>query len=453
MKKLIQAIKTFFQKIWSIIDRFIVFPLTKLVLKISTYFEQSSRKIENWLSQADTLLFISLFIAIVAFIVVDQKILGFSQSSAEVLKNQPIEVKYNEEAYVIEGIPESVDITIIGNATDLYIAKQSPSNGVKLDLSDLKPGQHKIALNYTQAVGTAVDYTVNPAVANITIYQKISETKILNYDILNQEKLDTKYAISSVKLESDRVVIKGAEKELKKVATVKALIDVNNFVKQEVGTMTLKDIALKAYDEKGNVVDVEILPNKITAELEITSSSKELPIKVIPKGEVAFGKAISNIKLSESKVTVYGNEEALASLEYIPLEINVEGLTENREYKMELTKPVGIKMMSVNNVTVNVSLDTVSNRDIEGVSVEYINIDEEKYNIQAASAEDRTITVSLKGVASVIEEIEATDIKAYIDLTGYTEGTHEVEVKVEGTDPKIQYIAKTKKIKIKITKK
>jgi len=453
MKNLIQIIKTFLQKVWEVIDRFIIFPLTKLVLKISTYFEESSRKIENWLSKADTLLFISLFIAIVAFIVVDQKILVFSQSSAEVLKNQPIEVKYNEEAYVIEGIPETVDITIIGNATDLYIAKQSPSNGVKLDLSDLKPGQHKIALNYTQAVGTAVDYTVNPAVANITIYQKISETKILTYDILNQEKLDTKYAISSVKLESDRVVIKGAEKELKKVATVKALIDVNNFVKQEVGTMTLKDISLKAYDEKGNVVDVEILPGKITAELEITSSSKEVPIKVIPKGEVAFGKAISDMKLSETKVIVYGTEEVLATIEYIPIEISVEGLTENREYKMELTKPVGVKMMSVNNITINVKLDTVSNRDIENVSIEYINIDEDKYDLNAASAEDRAITVSLKGVSSVIEEMEASDIKAYIDLTGLTEGTHEVEVKVEGTDPKVQYIAKTKKVKIIITKK
>lgn len=453
MKNLIQIIKTFLQKVWEVIDRFIIFPLTKLVLKISTYFEESSRKIENWLSKADTLLFISLFIAIVAFIVVDQKILVFSQSSAEVLKNQPIEVKYNEEAYVIEGIPETVDITIIGNATDLYIAKQSPSNGVKLDLSDLKPGQHKIALNYTQAVGTAVDYTVNPAVANITIYQKISETKILTYDILNQEKLDTKYAISSVKLESDRVVIKGAEKELKKVATVKALIDVNNFVKQEVGTMTLKDISLKAYDEKGNVVDVEILPGKITAVLEITSSSKEVPIKVIPKGEVAFGKAISDMKLSETKVIVYGTEEVLATIEYIPIEISVEGLTENREYKMELTKPVGIKMMSVNNITINVKLDTVSNRDIENVSIEYINIDEDKYDLNAASAEDRAITVSLKGVSSVIEEMEASDIKAYIDLTGLTEGTHEVEVKVEGTDSKVQYIAKTKKVKIIITKK
>ena len=44
MKNLIQIIKTFFQKIWSIIDRFIIFPLTKLVLKISTYFEESSKK-------------------------------------------------------------------------------------------------------------------------------------------------------------------------------------------------------------------------------------------------------------------------------------------------------------------------------------------------------------------------------------------------------------------------
>lgn len=452
MKKMFQLIKSFFQKIWHVIDRFIIFPLTKLVVKISKYFDESGKKIENWLSKSNTLLFISLFLAIIVFVIVDQKILVFSQSSAEVLKNQPVEVKYNEEAYVIEGIPETVDITIIGNATDLYIAKQSPSNGVKLDLSDLKPGQHRITLNYSQAVGSAVDYTVNPAVANITIYQKISETRILTYDILNQEKLDSKYAIRNVKLESDRVVIKGAEYQIKKVATVKALIDVNNFVKQEVGTMTLNDITLKAYDENGNVVDVEILPNKISATLEISSSSKELPIRVIPVGEVAFGKAISNIQLSESSVMVYGNEEDLAALEYIPLEISVEGLTTDQEYKLELTKPVGVNMMSVNNVTVNITLDTATTRDVDDILIEYLNLDEEKYAIQAFSAEDRKISVSLQGVASVIEEIKAEDIHAYIDLSGYTEGTHEVDVIVEGTDTKVQYTAKTKKVRIIIQK-
>ena len=452
MKKTIQTIKAFLKKIWSIIDKFLILPITKIVLKFSGDYDKSGRALENWLSKKNTLLFISLFIAIVVFIVVDQKIIVFSQSSAEVLKNQPVEVKYNEEAYVIEGIPETVDITIIGNATEIYIAKQSPSNGVKLDLSGLKPGNHKISLDYSQAIGS-VDYTVNPAVANITIYQKVSESRTLTTDILNQEKLDSKLTIKSVSIENDEVVIKGAEKDVSKVANVKALIDINNFVKQEVGIMTVSDIPLKAYDEKGNVVDVEILPSKISANIELISSNKEVPIRVIPTGEVAFGYAISSITLSESSVVVYGTEEVLSSMEYLPVEIDVSELSSNRQYKIELTKPVGVKMLSVNNITIDVELAEEASKDIEDVKIEYLNLDEDKYNLQASSKEDRMITVNVKGVKSVIDNITADDINAYIDLEGYTAGTHEVEVIVTGTDLKIQYIAKTKKVSVIITEK
>lgn len=450
--KIVQTIKSFFKKIWTLIDKYIILPITKLVLRFNGDYDKNGRKLENWLSKKNTLLFISLFIAIVIFIIVDQKIIAFSQSSAEVLKNQVVEVKYNEEAYVIEGIPETVDITIIGNATEIYIAKQSPSNGVKLDLSGLKPGNHKISLDYSQAIGS-VDYSVNPAVANITIYQKVSESRILTTDILNQEKLDNKLAIKNIEIEDDQVVIKGAEKDIKKVANVKALIDINNFVKQEEGIMTVSDIPLKAYDEKGNVVEVEILPSKISANIELSSSNKEVPIKIIPKGEVAFGYAISSMTSSNTSVIVYGNEEILSTIEYIPLEIDVEGITGDREYKLELTKPVGVKMLSVNNITVDVKLAEEASKDIEDVKIEYLNLDEDKYNLQASSKEDRMITVNVKGVKSVIENITADDIKAYIDLKDYKEGTYEVEVTVTGSDLKAQYIAKTKKVNIIITKK
>lgn len=452
MKKLFKAIRNFFSKFVNIIDRIIILPVTKLILKFSGNYDKSGKKLENWLSKKNTLLFISLFISLIIFIIVDQKIIGFSQSSAEVLKNQSVEVKYNEEAYVIEGVPETVDITIIGNATEIYIAKQSPANGVKLDLSGLKPGKHKITLNYSQTIGS-VDYTVNPAVANITIYQKISEARTLTTDILNQEKLDSKLTIKDVNIENDQVVIKGAEYQIKKVANVKALIDINNFVKQEPGLMILKDIPLKAYDEKGNVVDVEILPAKIDAQIELSSSNKTVPIKVIPKGEVSFGYAIASIALNESSVAVYGTEEALATLEYLPVEIDISGLSANRQYKVELVKPVGVKMMSIGNVTIDVKLSEVTNRDIADVPIEYLNLDENIYNLQAATKQDRVVTVSLKGVKSVIETITAEDIKAYIDLKNYTAGSYEVDVKVEGTDLKVQYIAKTKKVKINITKK
>lgn len=452
MKKLFKTIRNFFSKFVNIIDRIIILPVTKLILKFSGNYDKSGKKLENWLSKKNTLLFISLFISLIIFIIVDQKIIGFSQSSAEVLKNQSVEVKYNEEAYVIEGVPETVDITIIGNATEIYIAKQSPANGVKLDLSGLKPGKHKITLNYSQTIGS-VDYTVNPAVANITIYQKISEARTLTTDILNQEKLDSKLTIKDVNIENDQVVIKGAEYQIKKVANVKALIDINNFVKQEPGLMILKDIPLKAYDEKGNVVDVEILPAKIDAQIELSSSNKTVPIKVIPKGEVSFGYAIASIALNESSVAVYGTEEALATLEYLPVEIDISGLSANRQYKVELVKPVGVKMMSIGNVTIDVKLSEVTNRDIADVPIEYLNLDENIYNLQAATKQDRVVTVSLKGVKSVIETITAEDIKAYIDLKNYTAGSYEVDVKVEGTDLKVQYITKTKKVKINITKK
>ena len=107
MKKIIQATKAFFKKIWSVIDKYIITPITKIVLRFTGNYDKSGRTLENWLSKKNTLLFISLFIAVIVFIIVDQKIIVFSQSSAEVLKNQPVEVKYNEEAYVIEGIPET----------------------------------------------------------------------------------------------------------------------------------------------------------------------------------------------------------------------------------------------------------------------------------------------------------------------------------------------------------
>lgn len=451
MKKTTNKNGNFFHKIGSFLDRKIIIPITKLILKITEKFDKSSRKFENWLSKTSTLLFISLIIAIIAFIVVDQKMLLFSESSAEVLKSQPIQVIMNEEAYVVEGLPETVDITLIGRKADLYFAKQSPSHDVVVDLTGLKPGTHRVNIKYNQALAS-IDYNVNPSTATVIIYPKISETRTLTYDLLNQDSLDSRLVIDDVSISTDKVVIKGAEYQLKKVATVKALIDINNLVKKEVGVTTINDIPLKAYDENGNVVDVEIVPDKINADITITSPSKELPIKVIPVGTVSFGKAISSIDTSETNVTVYGDEETLNSLTYIPVEIDVNDLKGNKQYKLELEKPVGIRYMSVNNITVNVGLDNSTSKELTGVDIKYRNL-ADGYTVQGISANDTTVAVTLKGVESVIKNISNDDVTAYLDLAGYGEGVHEVEVLVTGDDVKVEYVAKTMKVNIRITKK
>lgn len=449
--KIIKIIKRFIRKTSIFIDKKIVVPITKLVLLVTSKFDNNSRKFENLLSRNNTLLFISLFLAIVIFIVIDQKIIVFTDNAAEVLKNQPVTVIYNEEAYVVEGLPETVDITLIGSKTDLYIAKQSSSHEVTVDLNGLKPGTHKVNIEYNQNVGK-IDYMVNPSSATVIIYQKVSETRALSYDILHQDNLDSKLIIDSVNYSADKVVIKGAEHQLKNVASVKALVDINNLVTQEAGTVALKDVPLKAYDNDGNIIDVEMVPSKINVDINLTSPSKEVPIKIIPKGEVSFGLALDSIKSNEAKVTVYGEQSILDDLKYIPVEIDVSDLKENREYKMELSKPVGIRSMSVNNITVNVSLSSVSNKTIENIGIEPRNL-AENLKVQALDANSSLVAVTLKGVSSVVETITSDDIVAYIDLEGYAAGTYEVEVKVEGNDVRVQYASKTKKVKIKIVEK
>lgn len=449
MKK--NPIKKILEPIIKIFDKIIIVPITKVIITISKKFGDSGKNLEKFLSKSNNLLFISLALAVILFIVIDQKIIYYSESSAEVLSYQPVKAIYNEEAYVIEGLPESVDITLIGNKANLYIAKQSGTNEVTLDLTDLKAGTHKVEFKYNQGI-SSVDYKVNPSYATVIIHNKASLATTMTIDILNKDKLNNKLILNNINVEDDSVVVKGAEKQIKQVATVKALLDINNIPTQEIGKKTIKDVPLKAYDEDGNVVNVELVPAKVDVNVEISSPSKELPIKVIPKGNVAFGKAISTIKTSETKAIVYGEASSLEALNYIPVEIDVTDLAKNTEYKLEIPKPVGVKSMSVNNVTVNISLDNVSDKDINNVAIETKNLGSE-YKVNAVSSEDSFVQVNVKGVSSVIDQITADNITAYIDLQGYTEGEYDVDVNVEGTDLRVEYVSKTKKVKVKITKK
>ncbi len=448
--------KSFLYKLVRFIDKKIVTPTTKLIVKFTDKFGGTEKSLEGWLSKSNTLLFISLILAIVVFVAIDQKIIVFTNKTAEIIKDQPVDVIYNEEAYVVEGLPETVDITLMGSRSDLFIAKQSTTSKVSVDLTNLKTGSHKVNIEYSQPL-SSIEYSVNPAVATVNIYPKVSETKTLTTDILNQDSLDDKYTIENISPEIDQVVVKGTDDKnainsLTKVATVKALVDADKLNISEEGKTTLKDVPLKAYDKKGNVIDVEIVPNKINVELDIEAPSKTVPIKVIPKGDIEFGKAISSISMNVSQATVYASKKTLDNLEYIPVEIDVSGLQENKEYKLDLDKPQGVRAMSVNNITLKFTLGVATDKDINNVNIDVRNLDD-KYSVQGLSQDDIQVNVNVKGVSSVLNNITADDITAYIDLKDYEPGEYEVEVKVEGTDSRVNYVSKTKKVKVKVVEK
>ena len=451
IKKFCLALKRIVLGIINFVDRFIIVPVTKLILMFTENSNKNGMKFEQFLMKKNTLTFVSLILAILFFFLVDSKSIVLIETNAEVLYNQKVEAIYNSEAYVVEGLPKEADVVLIGRKVDLFLAKQLSNKAITVDISDLGIGTHKVNLTYENAI-TSIDYKVDPSTANITIYPKLSETRTVNVDVLNQDKIDSKLSISNVSIDDKDIIIKGAEHVLEKVSTVKALVDVSNIIEPSVGISTLKNVPLVAYDNKGNVVDVEMVPNEVTATISIISPSKELPIKIIPSGNVEFGKAISSISTSVNKVTVYGDEDVINNLQFIPITVDVSGMSSSKEFNALLTKPSGIRYISESSTVVKISLDTEVTTEVSGIQIEYNNLDS-NYKATAISRNDVETSVILKGTKSVLDNLDTSTIKATVDLSGLGIGDHEVDVVVSGDEVKVNYTPKTTKIKIRISKK
>ncbi len=448
------------QKIAKFFDKHVVVPITKVVLKITNGFDKSSHKLEGFLAKQSTLLFLSLFLSIILFIVVDQKILTLTTSSAKVFKNQKAEVLYNEERFVITGIPETFDITLIGSKADLYIAEQSSNHNVKLDLTNIKEaGTYKVDVEYDSNGLSSIEYSVNPSQVKIVVYDKESKNQTLSYNIINQDLLDSTLEVSNVELNLDQVVISGADFQLEKVATVQALIDVDNLTKVEAGTQTLENLPLRAYDKEGNVVDVEINKKEnVTAKVTLTSSSREVNLNFVPENDVPFGNAISSYSFSQETITVYGSAETLDQLEQngIDIKVDVSKLTSNYEADVEIPKPVGVKKMSVNKVKVKVEVTQSSDPITMTLRVDALNTPD-GFIANALAVDDAEVLVDVTGAYNVIRSLKESEVQAYVDLSGYTkEGTYDVPIKIRPTSSNarlVTFVPKKATVKIVLQKK
>ena len=450
MKKISKVIKSIFRHIGSFFDKWLITPLTKLMLKIAGIFKDNAKSIDWIAGKKSTLIVISLLLAFGVFLLIDQESSVMIDQYAEVLYDEPVTAVYNEELYVVEGLPKTVDITLIGQRRHIFLAKQSPSTGVTVDLTGLKPGNHKVKLDYSQRL-KSLDYRLDPSEVTVTIYEKVSETRSLTVDILHQDDLDSKLYIDNVELDRTNVIIKGAEYKLEQVATVRALVDVDELSNPKAGEVTIKDVPLVAYDSDGKAVDVEIVPSTVDAKLTITSPSKEIPVKVVPTGDLAFGKAIESIDTNVSSVTVYGEQAAIDDIEELEVEIDVKGLDADKKFNVTLKKPSGITEISEKTITVDVNVGNSVTKEFTVNTIEFRNL-ADGYSVQALSEEDTRVTVVVSGSADIVNNIDASSITAYVNLDGYSEGEHEVDVRVVKSNVLLTYTPRTKQVKVRITK-
>ncbi len=454
MRRILTGILILLKGIYKFIDKHLITPFSRAIFYLMDKLRNNPLHVEKFLNRSQVLLYLSLIMAVITFFLVDSQVITLVETEAEILANEPVTLLYNKEAYVVEGAVDSVDIILTGRKSALYLAKQLGEHEVVLDLTDYEPSDapRRVALTYNQTVDN-ISYKLDPAYVSVVIKKKISETRSISYDLLNEDKLNEKFSVENVTLDQSEVVVKGSEDALKKIATVKAIVDLANPKFTDAGSYEIDNLPLVAYDENGQALDnIEIVPVTVGASITFSTYKATVPITVSTTGNLIPGKAISSITIngkSDYTVDIYGDKEAIEKITSVPVYINIDNRGESgaETYKINITKPTGVRSISETDARIVVSFGEEKQKSVDVSHITSRNLASGlKVNLEG----EGTIPVQIKGVSSVIDPLTAENIEAYIDLTDYKPGSYEVDVHIDSNDPRVNYVV-TSKVKIIIS--
>lgn len=396
---------------------------------------------------------------------------------------------YNEEANVIKFSHDKFDLKIRGLEEDLetfagrYLLSDNFQNEYErnryLDISKLDQSIksfnleqitfdfYEKAFNQDDELLQRLDYEIIGADITLTIHDKISRAILVDYDLINEEYLADKVSVVSVELDRNQVVVKGDSDSLDAIASVKALIDLENRNFTTPGIYDVDNIELVAYDSNDNKLDnIEIVPETITATIIIDeyndngnvyddlndNYSKTVPLNVQTTGELVTGKAIADILINDSEsyyVTISGKERLVKDINNVPITINVdgEGNYSTKIYNVTISRPVGVSTISENTATIKLTFGDEVQKELKLSTISTMNL-AAGYTANIISD---NIDVTVRGVQSVVDNVNESNINAYVDLTGYTVGEYDVPVQIKNDDLRLNYTIISSSVRVNIT--
>ena len=222
------------------------------------------------------------------------------------------------------------------------------------------------------------------------------------------------------------ITVYGAKSIVGKIASVKATVKTDNVSNDLV--ITAPPVA---YDENGVPInDVTFSVSEVSIRISL-DDMKNVDINENIEGTPASGYSISGIYIAPDNIDVAGDESALRSIRSIELpEIDISGASNNiiREFKLEDYLPDGVRVVGSSNSTGYVTVTIIMEKDIQKtITIPTDNISDNGTTPEGmiAQIESGNIVFSVSGTQSDVNDISADDVKAYVDLSGYSEGTYE----------------------------
>lgn len=370
----------------------------------------------------------------------------------ETVSNVAVSVNYDEDKYIVSGIPKYVKVKLEGPKNMVTAAQSTREFGVSVDLRGYSTGTYNVPLKYT-GMENNLKATVQPNKVKVTIQKKAKKSVPVEVKYSNKSEMQGGSLVDKPTIKPSTVEVVGTEEEVARVASARAYIDLKGITK----TVT-KEAEIVLYDKEGRRLDLPMTPSRVSVTIPVSNPTatnnieKTVPLSFVKKGSLPEGIVITNLSVEPKEVTISGPKDVLDNINSLEgVEVDLSKITESTTFDASVLLPKDVTKVSPEQVKVTVEVQQqqkTKHKTIDGVSLQGTGL-KEGFTWQLLSPQNGKISVDVSGEASIVDKITAAQIKASINLQNVSPGTHDIPIQVSGpSNVLIEANPKTAKVTI-----
>ncbi len=346
------------------------------------------------------------------------------EQKTEVVSNFPVKAYYDSENLVVSGIPNTVDVSIKGPITLVQTAKGLRNFEVYVDLRKAKIGRQKVELK-VRDLSDRIKATIKPEFVYVTVQEKVSKEFKVEAEF-NRNQIAAGYVAGQPIVEPSKVKITGARSLIDRITYVKAAIEEKGELKDTISRTT----GVQVLDKHLNKLDVTLSPETVNVTIPIKDNSKTVPISIVQKGTPPAGVTIEKIDLDTREATISANENILKNTNSVRVEVDVSKIIGNTTLDLPVIISNGVTKVSPQmvKVKVKVKVNKEEEKTVSKIPIKMNGL----ANDYEADIDDPDIDLLVNGPSTALKSIGPKDFNAYVDLSNLDEGSHVVNIHIEG---------------------
>ncbi len=365
--------------------------------------------------------------------------------------NAKVIAVYDDQGIKLDENDIYVDVIVKGPRNEVLKLVNDRDLNFFIDTSVIKDGEVKEMQVMLDGKPSNISISTSPSFFKVEANKKItSNDLVLQAEAVNKSQMASGLTIESVQLITNEVLFSGSSKDVKSVVSIKALVDVGGI--QAKGTVELGEnkIVYKAYNNAGEVVDVDIAVKYKGATVVVTDYSREVPVVYNFVGETPEGKSIGKFEASVNTVRIYGDKSEIDLVEAVTVDVNLSDFSGSSN-TVTLLSPDGVISMSEKTSSVSITFEDTATRTLPNIPVNAVGLSS-GLKVQSSNEGALVIDVTVSGAPTVINSFATEDLVLNVDLTDLGEGTHVVPVYLLNPDSRAGYAFSKEFVEIVISK-